>query len=476
MSSPPSPPYTGRIVVRLAPPIVAAIQQWVRANRASLPTLADVARELHADHLQGMVSRYRSLPSQRAVTNVSAEIMLDLEDTARESPYPPIHSMVGYYIIDTREQLEGEQIDRLLTDLRNNPDVGLAYLEMGVQDAAVTPEDEPVYPANYKGHFDGRHRGINARNQKVWGVCDGAGIGLVDLEAGWNLDHQDLPRPLPPVFNQNRAPGNHGAAVLGVIVGRDNAKGIVGLAPGARVLKVVSHIKSTGSQYVPMDEWDVAGAIYDAIGIMNPGDVLLIEVQCVGPDLTGYPVETQEAWFTAIRNASGNGMIVVEAAGNGDSQGVGRNLDDWHDPVTGRKLSRAPANDSGALLVSACCSAVQPPQAHVRMSWANYGSRVDCYAWGENVYTAGGDGSLTQPEPDRDLWYTDSFSGTSSASAIIAGAAILLQCLAVRKAGQRLTPTQIRTLLSGTGTSIVNTTGQKIGIMPDLVKILPKLP
>jgi len=461
--------------VRLALPVVTEIHRWVRANHASLPTLADVASELRRDHLQSLLSQYHSISSQRAVTNVSAEIMLDLEDVARKSPYPPLHSMVGYYILDTREQLEPEQIDRLLTDLRNNPDIGLAYLEMGVQDAAVTPEDEPVYPANYKGHFDGRHRGINARNQKVWGVCDGAGIGLVDLEAGWNLDHEDLPRPLPPVFNHNRGRSkDHGTAVLGVIVGRDNAKGIVGLAPGARVLKVVSHIKSTGSQPVPMDEWDVAGAIYDALGIMKPGDVLLIEVQCIGPGLKGYPVETQEAWFTAIRNASGNGMIVVEAAGNGDSEG-GRNLDDWQDPVTRRKLSRAPANDSGALLVSACASAVQPAQAHVRMGWANYGSRVDCYAWGENVYTAGY-GNLTHPEPDTDLWYTDSFGGTSSASAIIAGAAILLQCLAVRKGGQRLNPNQVRTLLSGTGTSIVNTTGENIGIMPDLVKILSKLP
>lgn len=475
-----APPYTGRVVVRLIPSVVDAIAQWARTNGADLTTLAQVAHELHVDSLQSLVGRYSQLPSQRAVSNASAVDILALEDASREGPLPAQHSLVGYYIIDPRGLLGPEDVQRLLRDLESNQAIEVAYLETMVRDATVTPGDEGAYPPRYKGHFDGKHVGISARSPKVWGVCDGTGIGLVDLEAGWNLNHEDLPSPQPPVYNLNRPVGNHGTAVLGLIVGQDNGKGIVGIAPGATVLKVVSYIKPTGPQLPAMDQWDVAGAIVDALtsGLMKPGDVLLIEVEALGSSATvGYPVEIAALWFDAVRLAA-HQMVVVEAAGNGDSAGLGRDLDAWQDAATGRKLSRGVTEDSGAILVSACASAVQPARSHRRMGYANYGTRVDCYAWGENVYTAGGDGSLTPNEPNTDRWYTKGFAGTSAASAIIAGAAILLQCLALRDIGNRLTPSQMRGLLSDptTGTAVLTTGGQRIGVMPDLVKILATLP
>ena len=51
---------------------------------------------------------------------------------------------------------------------------------------------------------------------------------------------------------------------------------------------------------------------------------------------------------------------------------------------------------------------------HRRLSFSNYGSRIDCYAWGQNVYLRrrlGGDATNT---------YTASFGGTSGASPIVA--------------------------------------------------------
>lgn len=475
-----APPYTGRVVVRLIPSVVDAIAQWARTNGTALATLGEVASQLHVDSLQSLVARYSQLPSQRAVSNASAVDILALEEAAGEGPLPPQHSLVGYYIIDPRGLLGPEEAQRLLRDLESNQAVELAYLETMVRDAAITPEDEGAYPARYKGHFDGNHVGINARSPKVWGVCDGTGIGLVDLEAGWNLNHEDLPSPPPPVYNLNRPVGNHGTAVLGIIVGADNGKGIVGLAPGATVLKLVSHIKPTSALFPAMDQWDVAGAIVDALtsGLMKPGDVLLIEVEALGSSATvGYPVEIVALWFDAVRLAASQ-MVVVEAAGNGDGVGVGRDLDAWQDAATARKLSRRPTEDSGAILVSACASAVHPAKSHRRMDFANYGTRVDCYAWGQQVYTAGGDGNLTPGEPNINRWYTKGFGGTSAASAIIAGAAILLQCLALLDIGNRLTPSQMRKLLSDptTGTAVVTAGGQLIGVMPDLVKILVKLP
>ena len=94
---------------------------------------------------------------------------------------------------------------------------------------------------------------------------------------------------------------------------------------------------------------------------MTPGDVLLIEVETVmGLPIAGYPIEIFDPWFDAIRLAVGNGMVVIEAAGNGtldaDGNDIARDLDrlatDWPSAPAWRSLNRADANfvDSGAIV------------------------------------------------------------------------------------------------------------------------------
>ena len=208
--------------------------------------------------------------------------------------------------------------------------------------------------------------------------------------------------------------------------------------------------------------------------------------------IRGYPVEIVDHWFDAIRLAVGNGIVVVEAAGNGyfdaNNDRVGRDLDqlqvDWADAPTWRSMDRASPLflDSGAIVVSACSSAVAPdgaPQGtHRRMDWATYGSRIDCYAWGEDVYTAGY-GWLEPADPTKpDDWYTDRWNGTSAASAIIAGAAVLVQQMNLVTRNWRLSPTQVRALLSNKalGVPVVDNVGATvIGTMPDLAAIADEL-
>jgi hypothetical protein len=71
--------------------------------------------------------------------------------------------------------------------------------------------------------------------------------------------------------------------------------------------------------------------------------------------------------------------------------------------------------------------------------------------------------------------YTDSFSETSSAAPMIAGAALVLQGIneAALK-GHRLGAREMRSILSNpaTGTSSSNPPVDRIGVMPDLRKIL----
>jgi hypothetical protein len=70
--------------------------------------------------------------------------------------------------------------------------------------------------------------------------------------------------------------------------------------------------------------------------------------------------------------------------------------------------------------------------------------------------------------------YTRSFGGTSSSAAILAGAALLVQSTAQARLGCRLTPDRIRALLSSpsTGTASSHPAEDRIGVMPDLRKIL----
>jgi hypothetical protein len=104
------------------------------------------------------------------------------------------------------------------------------------------------------------------------------------------------------------------------------------------------------------------------------------------------------------------------------------------------------------------------------MPFSNFGTRVDCYAWGENVATL----TSTQFAPFGTKRHTDQFNGTSSAAAIIAGAALAVQGVAIARTGMRLNALQMRQILSDpiTGTKSFNFPKAGIGVMPDLRKII----
>jgi subtilisin family serine protease len=96
---------------------------------------------------------------------------------------------------------------------------------------------------------------------------------------------------------------------------------------------------------------------------------------------------------------------------------------------------------------------------------SNFGSRIDCHAWGEKVATTGLDAALGSI-------YVTNFEGTSAAGPIVAGAAAVVQ--SARKAAglTPLTPAQMRDLLRDTGTPQFPGP-KKIGAMPNLKEAIP---
>ncbi|MGH7710183.1 MAG: S8 family serine peptidase, partial [Gemmatimonadaceae bacterium] len=332
-----------------------------------------------------------------------------------------------------------------------------------------------------------RFRGINAAAPSVWGHVDGSPIGFVDFERGWDLSHPEfpvatLPQPLHNFASADETERSHGTSVLSVVLAKDNGSHAVGIAPGANFIGVVSPIRTADAQD-DAEKGDVVGALLAASTHMKPGDVLLIEQQLKIVGAVNYPMEAVRPYLDAIRLLVASGVVVIEAGGNG-----GHNLDNPLPTVLGNVPTfslnpKSPNNDfvdSGAVLVGSCRFVVDglDPRGngnsagphHSRESGSPRGVRVNCSAWGEEVEVVRTP-TASDPKPVK-----SDFSGTSAAAAIVAGAALLVQALAVQKRGTPLTPLQLRHVLSdrSLGTPILDGNAV-VASMPDLSKIAAQL-
>ena len=144
-------------------------------------------------------------------------------------------------------------------------------------------------------------------------------------------------------------------------------------------------------------------------------------------------------------------------------------------PAGWRNSFRRTNRDSGAIVVGA---GAPPPGTHgrdhgpdrSRLDFSNWGALIDAQGWGREVTTCGyGD---LQGGTNEDLWYTDTFSGTSSASPIVTGAIACIQGMAKARGRPVLTPAQVRNCLRSTGSPQQDAPGrpatQRIGNRPDL--------
>jgi len=444
------PRYSGFIVVRLA--------QEATPASGSMQSLRSFAAECKLHGMEKLLDLYEIKETRPVIRALAPEKILELEKQAAQTELPPLHSLTSYWKLNVRHCPEkSEEIVKRFSAL---DEVEVAYRELEATDPAVNPADDP-YNAN-QNYQDAAPIGIDARWAWTQPNGEGAGVGFVDLEQGWFLNHEDFASKSPTLlYGDNRDGvdgyvGNHGTAVLGEVIADDNTIGVVGIAPSVSSVNVTSHW-DTGSN----SSGNVADAIAGALPTLQIGDVLLLEIQ------KGLlPTETDAADFDAIRLAVALGVVVVEAGGNGSFD-----LDSYTDGGGNFVLNRGNADfrESGAIVVGAALS----PLPHNRANFSNFGSRVDCYAWGENVVTAGY-GDLDNGGGDNNKTYTSGFNGTSSASPIISGAALIVQGVYKANMGSPLPPLQMRALLSNpaTGTAQGGGVPGNIGVMPDLRSII----
>lgn len=402
----------------------------------------------------------------------------------------PVPDLSIYYRVEAPD----ERLDELAAGLRRQPGVLAAYVKPPAEppelnDMVPAAEEAPPASPDFTGrqiYLNAAPAGIDARFAWTRPGGGGAGVRIIDIEGAWRFTHEDLIQNQGGVIGGTQSTDigwrNHGTAVVGEFGGDRNSFGVTGICPDANV-RAISIFGTTGS----------AGAIRQAADALGAGDIILIELHRPGPrfnfqsrgDQRGYiAIEWWPDDFDAIRYASGRGVIVVEAAGNG-----AENLDD---PIYSVRPPGFPATwtnpfnranrDSGALVVGA---GAPPPGTHgadhgpdrSRLDFSNFGALLDAQGWGREVTTCGyGD---LQGGTNEDFWYTDRFSGTSSASPIVVGAVGCVQG-ALRAAGRPLlTPATARNLLRTSGSpqqaAPTRPASQRIGNRPNVQEAINRL-
>lgn len=290
----------------------------------------------------------------------------------------------------------------------------------------------------------------------------GSGVKICDIEYQFNADHEDLPvvtiigpQPEDPGFGND-----HGTAVLGEIASLNDGIGTTGIAYESDLYFAGAYIDQT---------YYLEEALISTLSELGEGDMVLIEQQMMAFEGTaeeGYaPVEWYAPFYDAIQLISGNGIIVVEAAGNGD-----RNLDDpmfstdnfGHYPFLEENWSEAILVGAGAVGVGDI--------ARSKLWFSNYGSRIDVQGNGERVFTTGYGTAFSSEGVNRE--YSNSFGGTSGASPIVVGAIALLQSLHKQHTGLPFDVDFVRNLLINTGKPQVAgnlfPVSEKIGPLPNV--------
>lgn len=332
----------------------------------------------------------------------------------------------------------GKDYSDIITQLSENAEIEFAFEESFPIAATVDGSDDPM--AIFQEYESASPLGV--ASFAAWDKnITGSGIQVIDIEAEWDLDHEDLPAGIPLLTGENTIDflnaADHGTSVLGIICGQDNDKGVVGVAPNV-TMKVASIIFSPS--------FSVAKALCKAITNSAAGDIILIEQQTA----EFLPVEVSPLNFLLIQLATACDIIVIEPAANGR-----KDLNNIQ--VNGKSVLNRDSPDfldSGAIMVGAS-TGIDP---HKKNTATNFGNRVDCFATGENVTTAG-----------KNNRYIRNFKNTSAASAIITGVAALVQEYAAGQ-GARLTSSQMRVLLSDDSKGLRSP--DPIGTMPDLEKII----
>ncbi|MES2864713.1 MAG: S8/S53 family peptidase [Bacteroidota bacterium] len=359
-----------------------------------------------------------------------------------------VQKLTKIYKVDF--EVQPENFSNWVDKIRSFPEVEYCYVMKNIP--IQPPTDIAPVTSNFEMNqtYLGANPGINM--QYAWDLgLSGQGIKVRDVEYGFNSNHEEL-----NAVNVSIASGmtinssatsaytEHGTSVFGVVMADKGTYGVSGLAYSAQ-------------EMILYPEWQQSGynrvfAVSQAIQNSQPGDVIIYEMQAYDENNYLLPAEYDLTIWNLTKAATDAGIMIIEAAANGS-----RDLDS---PTYATYMNRG---NSGAILVGAGTSDIN----HEKLSFSNYGSRVDVQGWGQNVFTCGFYGSYFTIGGDLNQSYTN-FAGTSSATPMVAGCAIVLQSYYHSLTGNYLTPLEMKNLLINTGISQGISVSGHIGPLPNM--------
>jgi subtilisin len=293
--------------------------------------------------------------------------------------------------------------------------------------AAVVP-DSPVQIAAQT-----LPTGINRVDGELSSTVSGDGVGAVNVDAaiidtGIDVDHPDL----TVVGGTNCVGGSsfdddngHGTHVAGIVAAKDDANGVVGVAPGARLwaVKVLSSAGSgTISQIICGIDWVTARASTIEVANMSLGG------QSFFGSFSGC-TSSFDPMHPAICRSVGAGVTYAVAAGNSALDANTFVPATYSEVITVSALADFNGLPGGGAAPT-CRADIDDTFA----DFSNFGSDIDLIAPGVCILSSYAGGGL------------NTLSGTSMASPHVAGAAALYKSI-----DPAAIPAQVRTALINAG-------------------------
>lgn len=304
-----------------------------------------------------------------AVTHLTNNLMIDIGARPIER-----RDAVGTIFRGAIVSLTKEQVARL------SKHASVKYVEL---DRSIVGPFQPSVPAM------AQHS--NVTQILPWGVAriggpvdaSNSSVTVYIVDSGIDLDHPDL--NVDVVRSRSFVEGNpspddghgHGTHVAGIVGARDNQFGVVGVAPGVRLVSMRVLNERNWGQF----SWSIQA--FDAIASMaRPGDV-------VNYSISPTARYTSEALDEAVRRLARRGIRVCLASGNA--------ADDC------REYSPARVNEPNIYTISAV------GENGTLASFSNHGSTVDFAEPGTDIMSTAPGGTYVR------------MSGTSMATPHAAG-------------------------------------------------------
>ncbi len=311
----------------------------------------------------------------------------------------------------------------------------------------------PVTPSYYPmQHYLRADSGVNIEYAWSKGIF-GQQVKVFDIEYGVNTAHEKLEDQPVSIMNGMTIHANvsaayteHGTAAVSIVCSDKLEYGNIGMMHGITALVLVP-------EYTEQRGYDRVYAVSKAVQEAAAGDIVMYEMQSGIDNGSEYiPADYNATVWNLTKAAVDAGIVVVAAAGNG-----GVNLDT--DPRLGAYRDRG---DNGSIIVGAGSS----DGNNNRLNYSTYGARVSVQGWGTDVISAGY-GTYARIGGDFNQNYTK-FSGTSSATPIVAAAAIAIQSYYHDRTGEYLDGRQIREILIATGKPQGDPQNGHIGPLPNV--------